>query len=355
MVQETAYKYKVATQCMTYNHAMFIEETLRGFAMQQLSFPVAYVIVDDSSNDGEQEVLNKWAELNLINDEEGVAYRKELQYGEVIYARHKKNSNAYFVLLLLFENHYQTGRDKLKFEYINEWCDNAEYIAICEGDDYWSDPLKLQIQVEELEKDSSYVLCFTDYLILNTNGIYKVSQIKDLPVDDNYSEVLFTKGNKVATLTVLIKNDAYKKTPRLGFVNNWKMGDLPLWIELSQLGLFKYIPVVTSVYRKLDNSASHSTNIKIRLDFIKNTYEIKEYYAKYYNKRLNSSFFRKKMFEALLNEAFISEDIELSRTLYAEARLNKISSFDIWKTYLLTVYKANPIIRTYLYLRRKFR
>ena len=62
---ERNYKYMVCTQCMTFNHKSFIEETLRGFAMQQTTFPVVSVVTDDASTDGEPELLRTWAADNL--------------------------------------------------------------------------------------------------------------------------------------------------------------------------------------------------------------------------------------------------------------------------------------------------
>ena len=79
------YKYKVATQCMTYNQRPYIEDTLKGFVMQQTTFPVVYVVVDDASTDGEQELLFNWAHKNL-NFGSDDAYIKETGYAKIMYA-----------------------------------------------------------------------------------------------------------------------------------------------------------------------------------------------------------------------------------------------------------------------------
>lgn len=343
---EQEYKYMVATRCFTFNHAPYIEDAMNGFAMQETTFPVVTLIVDDASADGEPEVIRKYLAEHFHSP-----YRtEETEYAHIICAKHKTNANCDFVVFLLKYNHYSIKKNKLP--YLSEWLDNAKYHALCEGDDYWSDPQKLQIQVDEMENAPSYVLCFTGYYIFYQDGKIEKAKITGLPKDDDYSDELFTNGNKVATLTVLIRAVAYKNVPSLSFQNKWKMGDLPLWIELSQQGLFKYIPQNTAVYRKLDLSASHNPNINRRLDFIRNTYEIKKTYADYFRKNISSSYFDTKMYEALLNEAFVSKDKKLSKALYFETKSKGLASFDIWKTYVLTVYNNNPLVLCYLLMRK---
>lgn len=137
------YVYKVATQCMTYNHANYIEDTLHGFAIQDTDFPVVYLVVDDASTDGEQDVIRNWANNNLIK-KDGVELYRNLSYGQLIEGTLKGKPQLTFVMLLLSENHYQSGKDFKKYEFISEWLNDAKYHAICEGDDYWPFSDKLQ-------------------------------------------------------------------------------------------------------------------------------------------------------------------------------------------------------------------
>lgn len=160
----TELKYTVATQCLTFNQAPFIENTLRGFIIQKVSFPVVFVVVDDASTDGEQELLYKWAHDNLdfCSDD---AYIKEASYAKIIYAPFKGASNMFFSILLLHENLFNKPDEKLS--YISEWCDNAEYWALCEGDDYWIDPLKIQTQVDFLKEHQEYAMTCHRYKIFD--------------------------------------------------------------------------------------------------------------------------------------------------------------------------------------------
>jgi len=141
---------------MTFNQSKYILDALNGFVMQQTNFPFVVMVVDDASTDGEQEVIKKFvAEQFDINDT-AIAEGKETDYAYITYARHKMNKSCYIAALYLKENHY--SRRKSKMPYLVEWRNNIKYEALCEGDDYWTDPLKLQKQVDFLEENPEYTL-----------------------------------------------------------------------------------------------------------------------------------------------------------------------------------------------------
>ena len=125
--------------------------------MQETSFPVVSVIVDDASTDGEQEVILDFFNKNFDTQDREVAYKEDAEFGTIYYAQHKVDKNCFFAIVLLKRNHYSQKKSKLP--YVSRWQDNAKYIALCEGDDYWTDPLKLQKQVDFLESHPDYSLC----------------------------------------------------------------------------------------------------------------------------------------------------------------------------------------------------
>ena len=249
------HKYKVATQCMSYNHRPYIEDALNIFVSQKTSFPVVYIIVDDASNDGEPEFLRKWADINLDLAEGEESYIKEMPYGELIFAKHRKNQNSFFAILLLSENHYQTGRDILKFEYISTWTDKSEYFAFCEGDDYWLDPNKLQKQVEYLDNNQDYGMVATASRIY-VQGIgmkegvfgHEYRGFEDL-LNGNY----FFYASLLKRKTI---EDRYNQ--EIGDQKGWKMGDWPRILHCAIVSKIGFIEEPMSVYRVLPNSASHS-------------------------------------------------------------------------------------------------
>lgn len=138
---------------------------MNGFVMQETDFPYVAIIVDDASTDNAQQVITNYFEKAFETDESSIAFKEDTRYGKVLFARHSINKNCYFAIVLLQENHY--SQRKSKYPYISRWQENAKYIALCEGDDYWTDPLKLQIQVDFLDEHKDYSLCCHRYRIYN--------------------------------------------------------------------------------------------------------------------------------------------------------------------------------------------
>lgn len=156
-MEEKEYKYMVAVQCMTFNQSKYILDALNGFVMQQTNFPYVVMVVDDASTDGEQEVIRKFVSEQFDTNDASVAYEKETDYAHITYAQHKTNKNCYIAILYLKENHY--SQRKPKMPYLAEWRDYVKYEALCEGDDYWIHPQKLQMQVDFLEENREYSMC----------------------------------------------------------------------------------------------------------------------------------------------------------------------------------------------------
>lgn len=124
----------VSICCVTYNHASFIRKCLDGFLMQETTFPVEILIHDDASTDGTDGVVREYA-------------RKYPDKIYPLYEKENKFSNGYAGKMDLFN--YNRARGK--------------YIAYCEGDDYWTDPLKLQKQVDFMESHSNCSVTFHDF------------------------------------------------------------------------------------------------------------------------------------------------------------------------------------------------
>lgn len=141
-------KPTVSICCSTYNHESFIKEALDGFVMQKTDFPFEIIINDDASTDGTQKILQEYA---------------------------AKHSNIR--LILQKKNQWKEGMLDGTFFGFEPFLHNilpiakGKYIAFCEGDDYWTDPLKLQKQVDYLEDHPECVLCYHSYVILQNDKI----------------------------------------------------------------------------------------------------------------------------------------------------------------------------------------
>lgn len=285
----TEYMYKVCVRCMTFNHASYIEDALNGFAIQETAFPVVYCIVDDASTDGEQEVLHRWVKSRLTEDSQW----KKTPFGEIIEAHLKDNSLLNFVIVLLSKNHYSRGEGWKKNEYIAKWNDNSKYVAICEGDDYWTDSNKLYEQVRFLETHDNYSFCHTgfDYYI-EKDKIIKSGQgdtQRNLEILSNGEDIKYSILNnnsyRIQTLTIMMRTkDYYKAKSTFDPIRSkFLMGDTPMWLLLLSLGNVYFNPHTTGVYRVHDGSACRSSDLSKKKRFDLSCAEMRVYMAEYFS------------------------------------------------------------------------
>lgn len=269
---EEKFKYVVATRCFTYNHAAYIEDTLRGFAMQETSFPVVYIIVDDASTDGEQNVLRKWSEENLLVEGDSKLWQTT-PYGQLAVSALKGKPNSLFVILLLSENHYQAGIGAKKFDYISQWRDNVSYEAICEGDDYWIDPIKLQKQVDYMQSHPDCCMCFHNafWLTICNNGV-SAKLFADFNLDQDVGIEIIAYKWVVPTASVLVKRE-YADTP--AWMPKVYCGDYSRTLSYLNVGTVHYINMISSVYRyNVQKGSGTMSSIHSGLDVLNEHYKL---------------------------------------------------------------------------------
>lgn len=284
-------KYKVCIRCITYNHSEYITDALNGFASQQTDFPFIILLMDDASTDGEQEVIKAYIDEHFDLSDTETSYTKDTDDAEIIYARHKTNTNCYIAAFCLKTNHYQAGKDKIK--YVEQWRNASDYEAICEGDDYWIDPLKLQKQVDYLDEHPECALVYTKAVKLKDDG---TGVCIGEAIDATYG-LLFK--NVIPTLTVFIRLDemsTYQEEVKPN-TRGWRMGDYPQWLWLSMKGKCKihFIDEVTAAYRVLAESASHSADVNRLIAFENSVYDIRRYFVENY--QIGNRFLLKKIAE----------------------------------------------------------
>lgn len=264
--------------CMTYNHSPYIVETLNGFTLQQTDFPFVCVVIDDASTDGEQEVIKQYYKENFDWDNPSVTRNEETDDYILTFARHKTNHNCFFAVLYLKYNHYSIG--KSKNPYYEKWT-HTKYRALCEGDDYWTDPYKLQKQVDYLESHPECGMVYTQVNLYDQGkSIYRKGWAAQTDFED-----LLLNSNKIITLATCFRRDLYDAYhTEVVADKNWKMGDFPLWLFISHHSSLKYFDETTGVYRLLPTSASHNPEIKKMMDFLVSTYEVRCFFAKKYGR-----------------------------------------------------------------------
>lgn len=232
--------------CMTYNHAPYISDAMNGFVMQKTNFPFVCTIVDDASTDGEQEVIKEYVQEHFDLQDSSISYEKDTDYGHVTFARHKTNKNCYFAIVYLKENHY--SQKKSKAPYLTEWRD-TKYIALCEGDDYWTDPLKLQKQVDYLESHPDCVMSThsVDWDAKEVKHNWKCHHDKEC--DLTTEECIRNGGLYTSTCSMVFRKELNDDRPEWRKKAN--IGDLPLQILATLRGKLHFSPETMGVYRYL--------------------------------------------------------------------------------------------------------
>ena len=246
---EEEYKYMVCTRCFTFNHAPYIVDAMNGFAMQETTFPVVTVIVDDASTDGEQDVIRKYLDEHFQEP-----YRtEETDYAHIVCANHKTNPNCQFIVLFMKFNHHSIRTPKTP--YLKEWLDNAKYHALCEGDDYWIDTQKLQMQVDILQKNPNCSFCVTDYKEYNEyikdfqpHQLKINKHIKDDYIYASIADYIY-QGFFTKTLTAMYRPKALKQSNYYIYQLRY---DMPMFYALFTQGDCVFINKKMGVYRLSD-------------------------------------------------------------------------------------------------------
>src|SRR5690606_18195829 len=196
---------------------------LNGFLMQKCDFDFEVLIHDDASTDGTTEIIKEYQE----------------KYPHIIKPIFQ-TENQWFKGVRFLGVHYNFSRAK------------GKYIAMCEGDDYWTDSLKLQRQVEFLEENQEYSLVAENSKVIDER--YKIEHLfsnktesSDLSLED------LVKGRKFHTASILfLKNTS---TMPKNFTQ-YPFGDSLLFIVLARNGKVKYLPNISSVYRRNEGGMS---------------------------------------------------------------------------------------------------
>jgi glycosyltransferase involved in cell wall biosynthesis len=220
---------------ITYGHEKFILDAVEGVLIQKCNFSFELIVSNDASPDKTddimQEIIKKHGDVFNIN-----------------YSYHDNN--------LGMMGNFLWALNQAK----------GNYIAICEGDDYWTDPYKLQTQIDFLESNVDYAMCYHPVEIKMANEFdyyeYPIPQKNTLYLKD------IIKHHFIPTCSLVFRNGYFPQ----GFPEWMKKsisGDIPLEILLASKGKTKYIPKVMACYRRNEGGISQS---QIQLDNMRTGY-----------------------------------------------------------------------------------
>lgn len=207
----------VTIRCLTYNHEPYIRQCLEGFVKQKTSFRFEAIVHDDASTDGTTTVIREYAE----------------RYPDIIKP--------------IYETENQYSKHDGSIRRIMDAHTHGKYVAICEGDDYWTDPYKLQKQVDFLESHPDYVMCSHRF-----DQYYEDEQRLEKERDETFQGADYDLKNLIGgrwltqTLTVIYRRSALD----LQHYESYGMSmDIILFYALLKVGKGYCFPDVMGVYR----------------------------------------------------------------------------------------------------------
>lgn len=225
-------KVLVSVTMITYNHADFIKEAIEGVLMQECNFDFELIISNDNSPDNTNDIINE-----IIKNHPNAS--------KIKYYNHQKNLGILPNFLYTFE------------------VSAGEYIAICEGDDYWIDKHKLQKQVDFLRQNPTVVFTFhnAQRFVQNTGAFYPyigLEQFKDKGIIPK--QLLFKRGGGTyPTASAMFKKSILENLPN--YFYSFGVGDTPLFLLAISKGDIGYQAGSMSVYRTSDVNWSASNEV----------------------------------------------------------------------------------------------
>ena len=227
---------------ITYNHENYIRKAIEGVLNQKTNFEIELIIANDNSPDSTDRVVQDYMDQHPNG-------------GTINYLKNSVNIG----MMPNFANALQKCSGK--------------YIALCEGDDYWTDDLKLQKQVDFLENNSDYAICFHKVSI-DENGQIMADNITK-KVAQKTTILDLAKGNYIHTCSVVYRNHMFEKFPEYFYTS--PIGDYFLHLLNSQYGAIHYIDENMAHYRVHStsywSSKQQEERVKIWIGFIENIKE----------------------------------------------------------------------------------
>ena len=215
----------VTINCITYNQHDYIRQALDSFLMQKTNFHFIISVHDDASTDGTQDIVSEYAN----------------KYPDLIKATLEK------------ENQY--SKHDGSFRRIIDSLLQGKYIALCEGDDYWTDEYKLQKQVDFLEANPDYSMCFHNAIMHYENNVVPDRKFANIENRD-YTDLEIYEKWITSTASVLLRHDVYSSAQynKMFYEVKPLFGDIPLFMVCSMVGKIRGMEETMCVYRRHDGN-----------------------------------------------------------------------------------------------------
>jgi glycosyltransferase involved in cell wall biosynthesis len=247
----------VSICCITYNQEKYIHEALEGFLMQKTSFKFEIIIGEDCSTDETRNIL--------------LAYQKN-----------------YPNLIKLITYEKNVGGIQNQINALN--AASGKYIAMCDGDDYWTDPLKIQKQVDFMQQKEDCVICCHYSRVIDENGNLISEHEAPIPLNFDYEDVLLGKKEETRICSLMMMNHEFiKNMGEQDWYYHAAGADtfLKLYALASTQGKIYVLPEVMAVYRIHKGGIWSLIDAKVRKRNMINDFNIMIKNFKYSNQHKN--------------------------------------------------------------------
>lgn len=232
----------VSVCCIAYNHERYIAEAVEGFLAQRIAFPFEIIIHDDCSTDRTADIIRSYQQ------------------------RHPRLIKTCFQT----ENQYSKGRRIFSIIFARA---AGKYLALCEGDDYWTDPDKLARQVALMEANPDYSFCFHPVNRLDQATGETVARIKPPVVKETYTaDDLFEHGNFIPTCSTLFRAGLVRDYPDWYYQATY--GDFAFFVHAARLGPVGFVDEPMAVHRLHGAGAWGGRSYRAHLERFISTYEV---------------------------------------------------------------------------------
>ncbi len=318
----------VSVCCITYNQESYIAQAIEGFLIQKTNFPIEIIVHDDASTDNTANIIREY----------------EAKYPELF--------------VPIYQNENQFSKKEVSI-----WVDIAfpkargKYIALCDGDDYWTDPYKLQKQVDFLETNPDYGLVFTKARAFEQQNNTYTKEVLGKPFK-SFESLFFSLD--IPTLTTLFRRSLIKEycSEISPSSFKWKMGDYPIWLYFAHNSKLYLIDQITATYRILSESASRSKNMDYNLKVLISTFDVRNFFAEKYalSQEIKKRYTLKHYITALYL-AYLCENSDYVQRIKIYFKKNNYYSlllftflFDLTKKYKIAMRFINKLMHIYVKL-----
>lgn len=299
LIEATEQEPKVCVLMPTYNHSEYISQAIEGVLSQKTNFPIRLCISDDGSGDNTTDIC--------------LSYQS--QFSDQIELIYTPENTKCKIARSLYYRGLESG---------------SKYISFCEGDDYWTDPLKLQKQFDFMEVHPECAGCFHDAPYVNENGDIIRDSVKSLLNGKLFLDEkdVFSLCGLEPTCSMFFKREVLDPFPHI-------MRELPsdffLGLSIARKGLYAYLDEVMAVHVKHPEGWSSRSKVDIHMDMLERPFALmqSDYYREKFRKE-TIKLYRTRKYSGNIGETFGNNNILTPLIQIYEKHLSFLSSRSLY-------------------------